>query len=58
MSVAMFSRKFGTPVIRDALGLAWPGAAFVQVLGWALVATTLVSCLDRLQRICRTRATS
>jgi phosphatidylglycerophosphate synthase len=36
------------PVMRDALGLAWPGAALVQAFGWLLVATTLVSMGDRL----------
>ena len=47
----------GTPVIRDALGLAWPGAALVQVLGWAFVATTLISVADRLRLAFRARAT-
>jgi cardiolipin synthase len=39
----------GVPVVRDALGLAWPGAPLVRGLGWLLVATTVVSCLDRLR---------
>jgi phosphatidylglycerophosphate synthase len=37
----------GVPVVRDALGLGWPGPAFVRAAGWALVATTLVSMADR-----------
>ena len=37
------------PVMRDALGLAWPGAALVQAFGWLLVASTLVSMADRLR---------
>jgi phosphatidylglycerophosphate synthase len=41
----------GTPVVRDVLGFAWPGAGLVMVLGWALVATTLVSMGDRLRRL-------
>ncbi len=40
----------GTPVVRDALGLAWPGAGLVMVLGWGLVASTLLSMGDRLRR--------
>lgn len=35
------------PVVRDALGLGWPGAALVRALGWLLVATTLASMADR-----------
>ncbi len=38
----------GVPVVRDGLGLAWPGAEFVSVLGWLLVATTAASIADRL----------
>lgn len=37
----------GVPVVRDALGLAWPGDALAAALAWALVASTLVSMLDR-----------
>ena len=37
----------GVPVVRDALGLGWPPAALVTILGWLLVAATLVSMLDR-----------
>ncbi len=46
----------GTVVVRDALGLGWPGAAFVRGLGWLLVASTLLSLADRaraLMRSCR-----
>ena len=35
------------PIVRDALGLAWPGSATVQVLAWGLVATTVVSIVSR-----------
>ncbi|HEX2486642.1 MAG TPA: CDP-alcohol phosphatidyltransferase family protein [Myxococcota bacterium] len=37
----------GTPLVRDALGLAFPGAGLVRALGWTLVATTLLSVADR-----------
>ena len=37
----------GTVVVRDALGLAWPASPLVLGLGWALVATTLLSMADR-----------
>lgn len=37
------------PVMRDALGLSWPGAALVHAFGWLLVALTLVSMGDRLR---------
>ncbi len=37
----------GIPVIRDALQLSWPGAGLVRMLGWGLVASTLVSMADR-----------
>ena len=43
------------PVVRDALGLRWPGAGLVQALGWALVASTLLSISDRLRRSARAR---
>ena len=43
------------PVVRDALGLAWPQAGLVRGLGWALVATTLASMLDRLRRLAAVR---
>jgi phosphatidylglycerophosphate synthase len=41
------------PVVRDALGLAGPGATAVQALGWGLVATTVASILDRGRRLLR-----
>jgi phosphatidylglycerophosphate synthase len=37
----------GAPLARDALGLSAPGPALVRGLGWALVATTLLSAADR-----------
>ena len=37
----------GTAVGRDALGLAWPPAAWLLALGWLLVATTLASMASR-----------
>jgi len=37
------------PVVRDALGLGWPGPALVMALGWLLVVTTLLSMADRLR---------
>jgi cardiolipin synthase len=48
----------GIPVVRDALGLAWPGMALVRALGWVLVASTLASMADRalaLRRVLRSR---
>jgi phosphatidylglycerophosphate synthase len=41
----------GTPVVRDALGLAWPGTGLLMALGWVLVASTAVSMGDRLRRL-------
>jgi phosphatidylglycerophosphate synthase len=37
----------GTPLVRDALGLAFPGSGLVEGLGWLLVASSLVSMADR-----------
>jgi phosphatidylglycerophosphate synthase len=37
----------GIPVVRDALGWSWPGPLGVALLGWLLVASTLVSMADR-----------
>jgi phosphatidylglycerophosphate synthase len=37
-----------TPVVRDALGLAWPGAGLVRAMAWALVVSTGISMADRL----------
>jgi cardiolipin synthase len=45
----------GVPVVRDALGLGWPGTPLVRLLGWALVASTLVSMADRAQALLRSR---
>lgn len=45
----------GTVVVRDALGLGWPGAGVVRGLGWALVLTTLLSMVDRLRALSRAR---
>jgi len=39
------------PVVRDAHGLGWPPAGLVSGLGWALVASTLLSMGDRLRRL-------
>lgn len=35
------------PIIRDALGLGWPGPRLVMTLGWLLVAATLLSMIGR-----------
>lgn len=40
----------GIPLVRDALGLAWPGQALVLALSYALVASTLLSMADRIFR--------
>jgi phosphatidylglycerophosphate synthase len=37
----------GIPVVRDGLALGWPADALAGGIGWALVATTLVSMADR-----------
>lgn len=37
----------GIPVVRDALGIGWPGPPLVMAIGWALVASTIVSMFDR-----------
>lgn len=37
------------PVVRDALGLGWPGETLVRGLGWALAASTALSMADRLR---------
>lgn len=37
----------GIPVVRDALGLAWPGPGLVMGIGWALVVSTVLSMSDR-----------
>lgn len=38
------------PIVRDALGIGWPGPALVMALGWLLVGSTLASMADRLIR--------
>jgi phosphatidylglycerophosphate synthase len=45
----------GTLVVRDALGLAWPGPDLVRALGWLLVASTLLSMADRALALLRPR---
>ena len=37
----------GIPVVRDGLGLSWPGHTLLMAIGWTLVASTLVSMGDR-----------
>ncbi len=39
----------GTPLIRDAIGLAWPGPTLVRAIAFAVAATTLLSMFDRLR---------
>jgi phosphatidylglycerophosphate synthase len=46
----------GLPIVRDALALAWPGPALVRALGWALVASTCASMIDRLRALRAARA--
>jgi phosphatidylglycerophosphate synthase len=41
------------PLVRDALALRWPGRELVLALGWVLVASTLVSMIDRLRMLVR-----
>ena len=36
------------PIVRDALGIDWPGPALVMALGWLLIGSTLVSMGDRM----------
>jgi phosphatidylglycerophosphate synthase len=43
------------PIMRDALGLGWPGAGLVALLGWALVTSTVLSIADRLRRLLAAR---
>ena len=38
----------GVPIVRDALGIDWPGPALVMALGWLLIGLTLVSMGDRM----------
>jgi len=47
----------GAAVIRDALGLGWPADGLLRAIGWVLVASTVVSMLDRaLALIARSRS--
>ncbi len=39
----------GVPIVRDTLGLPWPDPPFVNLLGWLLVVSTLVSIVDRVR---------
>jgi phosphatidylglycerophosphate synthase len=43
------------PIVRDALGLGWPGPRLVLGLGWLLVATTILSMADRIRLARRSR---
>ena len=43
----------GTVVVRDAAGLAFPTDAWLRLLGWFLVASTLLSMLDRAHALLR-----
>ena len=45
----------GIPVVRDAMGLAWPGPGLLRAIGWAMVISTLVSIGDRLRIAARAR---
>ena len=36
------------PIVRDALGIDWPGPMLVMALGWLLVGSTLLSMADRM----------
>lgn len=45
----------GIPVVRDALGLGWPGSLLVLALGWLLIASTLLSIAARLRRLLAAR---
>jgi cardiolipin synthase len=39
----------GVPTVRDAAGLGWPPPGLVRAIGWLLLASTVVSMLDRLR---------
>jgi phosphatidylglycerophosphate synthase len=43
------------PIVRDALGLGWPGRGLLLALGWALVVSTLVSMAQRVALVARAR---
>ena len=44
------------PIVRDTLGLGWPGPLLVRLLAWGLVATTVASILDRVRLLLRARS--
>ena len=44
----------GTAMTRDALQLSWPANVWLTAFGWLLVATTLLSMLDRAMTLART----
>jgi phosphatidylglycerophosphate synthase len=46
----------GVPVVRDGLGLGWPGPALVHVLAWALVVSSVLSITDRARAAWRASA--
>ena len=46
------------PIIRDTLAWSWPGPGLVMFLGWALVASTLLSMADRLRLLLAARRSS
>lgn len=37
------------PIVRDALGWSWPAPGVVVALGWLLIASTVLSIVDRLR---------
>jgi len=43
------------PIVRDTLGLGWPGAGLVNAFGWVLVGATGVSMADRLRWVLSSR---
>jgi cardiolipin synthase len=43
------------PIMRDTLGLGWPGPGLLLALGWLLAASTLLSMLDRFRAFVRGR---
>jgi phosphatidylglycerophosphate synthase len=45
----------GVPIVRDALGWAWPGPGLVMTLGWALALSSVLSMGDRLRRLAAAR---
>jgi phosphatidylglycerophosphate synthase len=45
----------GVPIIRNALALSWPADIWITLFSWLLVATTLVSILDRLRALLHDR---